>query len=84
MAKTKNFVDHLDGKLVDYAAENDFPVKIRYNDGSEEEGLFLKKIDVYNYLVHNPEESKTYLIHKNNVIKIEIMGDVADTLEEEY
>ncbi|SNY47385.1 hypothetical protein SAMN06265827_1507 [Orenia metallireducens] len=65
----------MDSDVLGYLVENKVPVKFYYITG-EEEILCLKMYDTYNYLAKNDEKGTTNLIHKSNVVKMEIMGDI--------
>ena len=45
-----------------------------------DEGVFLKKLDNYNFLVYNPADDITTLAFKGNIVKIEVMGDISSSI----
>ena len=65
-----------------YIVDNDIPIKIYYVGGTVDEGVYLKAMDSYNYFILNPETKTSSMVHKANVLKVEVMGDLVQGLLE--
>ena len=76
----ENFNAHLGRDICDYIIDNEIPIKVIYSNGDTDEGVYMKMLDTYNYLLFNAEEKISILAHKGNISKIEVMGDIKETI----
>ena len=72
--------EFLNERLAKYIIRKKIKINLHYADGEKEENLEIKKMDRYNYLVYNSEKDISKLVHKSNIISLNIKGNPIEKL----